>query len=392
MDRNDYNDSMREQKLSNRMSTLSESATLALNAKAKRMATEGKTIYNLTAGELASETPEYIQEYIATVLNQNKYTAVAGMPELRQAIADTMGAFYGKKFSAGQVVVTAGVKPALYASLLAIINPGDEVIVPIPMWVSYKHLIELAGGKTVGVRLTEEFDLDPDLIEASITSKTRAIILNSPHNPTGAVFSYKALALTAKKLKGKGITVIADDIYSKLVYGDDMSLVPKHDFEQVIIVNGFSKSQALTGWRTGYLIADEKTAAAITSLLSHTMGNTSVLGQQAALIALKQGDKPQDMPQLMKQKALVEKSLTDIPNIDFVRPKGAFYVFFDIRKITSDSAGWCERLLLETGVALVPGEAFETPGFARLSFVADESTLKEALEKIKHFVLRGEGK
>jgi aspartate aminotransferase len=324
------------------------------------------------------------------VLNQNKYTPVAGLTQLRQAIAAKMGDFYDKEIPAQQVVVTAGVKPALYASLLAIINPGDEVIVPTPMWVSYKHLIELAGGRVVGVGLTEEFDLDPEAIASRITPKTKAIILNSPHNPTGAVFSSSALASLAEKLQGKNIVVISDDIYSKLVYDKSFIPVPKYEFEQIIIVNGFSKSQALTGWRIGYLIAEERVASAVSSLLSHIMGNASVLGQQAALAALDQGDKPQDLPQLIRQKDLVENSLSGISKIGFVRPKGAFYAFLDLRKITTDSAGWCEKLLSDTGVALVPGEAFEAPGYARLSFVADEATLKIALDKIKQFINKGE--
>ncbi|PIZ63153.1 aspartate aminotransferase, partial [Candidatus Saccharibacteria bacterium CG_4_10_14_0_2_um_filter_52_9] len=275
------------------MATMNESATLALNARAKQLAAEGKTIYNLTAGELATDTPEYIQQAVARTLSQNKYTPVAGLPELRQEIARETKSFYGLDWiESTNVVVTGGAKPALYATLLALINPGDEVIVPTPSWVSYNHLIELVGGIVIEVPLTESFDLDHDAIAAQMSSRTRAVIVNSPHNPTGAVFSKTALSQLAVVLRGSNITVIADDIYAKLVYDRGFTPTPTCRFEKLVIINGFSKSQALTGWRIGYAIADKTIADAIASLLSHMTGNASVPSQQAALAALKRDDKP----------------------------------------------------------------------------------------------------
>jgi aspartate aminotransferase len=375
-------------KLSTRLKKLNESATLALNARVKQMATEGKTIYNLTAGELATGTPEYIQKAVAGSLAFNKYTPVAGLYELREAIASHAREFYGLDWiKADNVVATAGVKPALYASLLTIINPGDEVIVPVPGWTtSYKPIIELCGGVIVEVPLNASLDLDVGRMINIISTKTKAIILNSPNNPTGAIYSRQALDKLAAAIKGKGIVIIADDIYSKLVYDDSFALVPKCDYENLIIVNGFSKSQALTGWRIGYMIADAPIAKAATNLLSHITGNAALPSQYAAIEALKHSDAPPTttMQDLRLQRQIVIDGLDEC-GIKHNKPSGAFYVFLDVRQFSGDSNQWCEDLLGQTGVALVPGEAFSAPGFARMSFVADQKNLKNALRQIKLF-------
>ena len=375
--------------LADRMNSMQESATLALNARAKSLAAEGKTIYNLTAGELATSTPDYIQKAVAETLANNKYTAVAGMPKLRQEIADEARAFYGLDWiEAANVVVTPGAKPALYATLLALINPGDEVIVPVPAWVSYMHLIELVGGVVVETPLTESFDIDPQAVKAKLSPRTKAIIVNSPHNPTGAIFSESALHELADVVRGSNVTVIADDIYSKLVYDDSFTLVPKAGFEQLVIINGFSKSQALTGWRIGYVIAAQPVAHAITRLLSHITGNAAVPSQEAALAAMARHDQPpaETLTTLREQRLQVDAALKQVDGIHYHLPGGAFYFFLDVREVASSSSEWCERLLVEAGVALVPGEAFLAPGFARLTFSVDSSTLSKALEKIKEFI------
>ncbi len=384
-----YNkDKMSKIVLATRMATMNESATLALNARAKQLAVEGKTIYNLTAGELASDTPEYIQAAVAKTLKLNKYTPVAGLPQLRKLIADDARANYRLDWiEPSNVIVTAGAKPALSASFLAILNEGDEVIVPTPSWVSYNHLIELAGGVVVEVPLTEAYDLDPQAIAAKISSRTKAIVINSPHNPTGAIFSKSALNELAELLKGSGVTVISDDMYAKLVYVEDFKLVPTCGFEQLIIINGFSKSQALTGWRIGYVIAEQPVADAIINLLSHMTGNAAVPSQQAAIAAMERHDTPpqETIDALKRQRLMVDEVLGSSKGLKHNLPGGAFYVFIDLRNVTDNSAQWCEDLLVKTGVALVPGEAFSAAGFARLSFVADEATLKTALGLIVKF-------
>jgi aspartate aminotransferase len=375
--------------LADRMASMSESATLALNARAKQLVAEGKTIYNLTTGELASDTPDFIQEAVAKTLKLNKYTPVAGLPELRQQIAGHAREFYGLDWIQPEnVVVTAGAKPALYSTLLALINPGDEVIVPTPAWMtSYQPLIELAGGVVVEVPLNDELDLDVAAIQAKLSGKTKAIIVNSPNNPTGAIFSKTAIDKLSAVLKDSGVYVIADDIYTKLVFEADFTLVPTAGFDDLVIINGFSKSQALTGWRIGYLIADKAIATAATSLLSHITGNAPLPSQYAAIAAMTRHDQPpvETIEALKRQRQLVVDGLTEA-GIQHNLPGGSFYIFLDLRDITDSGAEWCERLLVEAGVALVPGEAFGAPGFARLTYVANEDYLKKALAQIKQFM------
>lgn len=370
------------------MGSMRESATLALNAKAKALASEGKTIYNLTAGELHSNTPEYIQDYVSGKLTLNKYTPVAGFPELRNLIAESTSKNYQLEWvKPSNVVVTAGAKPALAATFLALIDEGDEVIMPTPAWVSYKHLVELAGGKVIEVSTTENFDLDLTAIKAAITKKTRAIIINSPNNPTGCVYSKSRLDELAKILKGTDIFVISDDIYAKLVFTDNYTLPAKSGFDNLIIINGFSKSQALTGWRIGYVVAPNKVAQAITQLLSHITGNASIISQEAAIAAMQSDDTPpaQTLAHLKVQRQLVMDKLSSSKNLKLHEPEGAFYYFVDITKITHDSETWCEKLLDSTGVAVVPGEAFSAPGFFRLSFVTDAQVLEDTLDLILKF-------
>lgn len=379
-------------KLADRVNTMSESATLALNAQVQQMAAEGRGVYNLTAGELDIATPDYIQSYVAQNLHHNKYTPAAGLPKLRQEIADNARRFYGLDWiKPANVIVTAGAKPALYASLLALVNSGDEVILPIPAWVSYAKLVELAGGKVVEVPLAKNFDLDVSAIASKISDRTKAIVLNSPHNPTGAVFSKSRLEKLASTLKGSNITVIADDIYDQLVYEEEFTPVPTAGFDRIVVVNGFSKSQALTGWRIGYAITDEQIIKAMASLQSHMLGNAALPAQHAALAVLELGDTlPEGVLEgLTRKRQIVMQALNKIPSIKYYRPAGAFYVFLDLRQLTKDSSAWCADLLAQTGVAMVPGEVFEAPGFCRLTFAADEKMLQAAMELIRKFVAKG---
>lgn len=374
-------------KISDLASGLEESATLALNTKAKEIAASGAKVYNFTAGEPNTDTPAYIREYVATKLDQNHYTPVVGIPELRQAIAAHCRQFYAADWiEESNIMVVAGGKPGLYLGLMTVLNRGDEVILPSPGWVSYKYLVEAAGGKMIEVPLSENFDLDVAAIKEKITDKTKMIIINSPNNPTGSVYSQAALSKLADLINTTDITVLADDMYSKLVFDDTYKPITEFGFKNLIISNGFSKSQALTGWRIGYIVADSEIIIAATKLQSHLLGNTSNLSQYAALGGLAQDDKPPMLKELKQNRELVVDRLQKIPKIKFTPPGGAFYAFIDIRGITSDSMGWCEKLLREKGVALVPGEAFSVPGYVRLSFTTDTQTLEEGLQKIEEFI------
>lgn len=373
---------------------MQESATLALNARVKELKQSGKPVYNLTAGELDGETPKQIQLYVSKKLNQNKYTPTAGLPELRQLISKYESKRLARRISERNVVVTSGAKTALFTIFQALLNKGDEVILPTPAWVSYAHMIELAGGKVVKVPLKENNDLDAMALSKKITKKTKLVIINSPHNPTGSVFSKAELEKFARTIKKKNIYVLTDEIYESLTYGKKFFSVARAGLnsDQLIVVNGFSKSQALTGWRIGYVVSSDIISDALNSFLSHSSGNASVPAQLAAQSALLRGNKPTMYKILHERRLLVEKELNKIDQIDFVIPEGAFYFWLDLRKITKNSAGWCEALLNKTGVALVPGEAFFAPGFARLSFASDNKTLKTATRLIANFVKGEENK
>lgn len=378
-------------KISLRMGGLRESATLELNARAKQLAKDGKNIYNLTAGELASDTPLDIQEHVTKVLDQNKYTPVAGLPELRQLIADHYQAMSGQTWiKASNVVVTAGAKPAEYAVLMALIDPGDEIIVISPYWGSYKNMIELAGGKVKEVPANADFQLDIDAISKAINSRTKGIIVNSPNNPTGATYPKDDLLKLKQVLDSTNLIFITDEIYCTLIYGKDYCLPSSLNFKNTIIINGFSKSQALTGWRIGYLIAPDEVAAAATNILSHINGNAPLPSQHAGITAMQNDDRPPGttLELLQKQRDIVINKLQKAPDIKLIAPNGAFYFFLDISKVTSDSAKWCADLLDKYGVALVPGEAFAAPGYVRLTFVCEQNTLVEALDRIVEFTNR----
>lgn len=376
--------------LSKRLANLEESVTLALNAKVKGLQASGQTVYNLTAGEPDCDTPVYIQKAVAKALDQNKYTPSAGLPALRDAIALSAQVFYAAKWiKEKNIVVTAGAKPALFASFQALLDPGDEVIIPTPSWVSYRHQVELAGGAVVEVPLKSDFDLDAKAMAQKIGPRTKIILINSPHNPTGSVFSVNEIAKLARAVKDKPIFVLSDDIYARLVYDHDYCPITTQPFnkDRLVIINGFSKSQALTGWRIGYLIAPPAVATAVTQLLSHVFGNAPLPSQIAALSALERGDKPPMLKDLRRRRKLVSKALAKIPKIEFTLPGGAFYFFIDVRQMTYDSQTWCENLLAKKQVALVPGEAFGAPGFVRLSFAASDKTLVDGLKKMREFVM-----
>jgi aspartate aminotransferase len=383
---------MSHEVLAGRIATLEESATLALNSRVKELAASGLKVYNLTAGELDCATPEYIQTAVAGTLHLNKYTPVPGLPELRAAIAVHCASFYDTGWiTPAHVAVTAGAKPALAATFLALLNPGDEVILPTPSWVSYRHLIELAGGVVVKAPLSPRYNLDVPAIKQRITPRTKMIIVNSPHNPTGAVFSSQALASLATLIQNTNIFVLADDIYAKLVFSSRYQPITRFiDPDQLVIINGFSKSQALTGWRIGYVVASTTIIGAVTKILSHVTGNAAVPSQQAALAALTRHDTPEMLAELRLRRDIVTAALSTIPYLKFEIPEGAFYFLLDLRSVTANSAGWCEQLLIKKRVALVPGEAFSTPGFARLSFATSTKTLGTAIQLIHEFVTESE--
>lgn len=372
--------------MANHLSGLEESATLELNARVKSMAEQGRKVYNLTAGELPCQTPKYIEETVALKLKENKYTPAVGLLKLRNLAAEETNRFYSvKHVSSANIVITPSVKPAIYMSLLALLNPGDQVIIPAPTWPSYFYQVRLAGGVPVVVNLDENFDLDVEAIAAQLNSKTKAIILSSPNNPTGTVFSAQKLSKLSAVLEPTNVCILSDDIYNKLVYTNKYKPPAFYNFKKIIIFNGFSKSHALTGWRIGYLTAEKRVAEAIAKIQSQIIGNASLPSQYGAIAALENGNSPVMLKELMNNRKILIDKLAGSKNIRLIEPDGAFYGFLDISKITKNSKKWSSHLLEKTGVAVVPGEIFFAPGFVRLNFAVDEKILTKGLDLLLEY-------
>lgn len=388
--------------LSKRVQNVSPSATLALSAKAKQLKADGYDVKNLTAGEPNFNTPEHIKEAAIQAIRAGKsdfYTAALGIVELRKAIAEATNAEYHTDYTFENVAVTVGGKFSLYAVAQTILDPGDEVLIPLPYWVSYSEQVKLAEGKSVFV-LPETGKLKVTVadLEAKRTEKTKAVIINSPQNPSGVIYTRAELEAIGNWAVKNNIWLIADDMYNKLVYNGNsfVSLVELSEAikQQTILINGFSKTYSMTGWRVGYTLANKELIAKLGTVVGHATGNLSAVSQYAALAALQQD---QACVEKMRQEyetrlneiyPLVEK----IPGFELTaKPEGAFYLFPNIQKALkatgfSDAPSFADALLSETFVAVVPGEAFGMPGHIRLSYATSLEDLREAIVRIEKFV------
>ena len=381
------------------------SATLKLNATVAQMKSEGVPVLSLGAGEPDFDTPEHIRQAAIEAMNSGKtrYTDVSGIPQLRQAIADHIFKQKGLRYDAKEVIVGAGAKQVLYHALQAILNPGDEVVLPSPYWVSYTEMIRMAGGVPVFVSTDPAnfFLPTPEQMASVITDRTKAMIMNSPNNPTGAVWPRELVAAAMALAKKHDFWVISDEIYEALVY-DGMEHVSPASisadaFSRTIVISGFSKSYAMTGWRIGYGSGPRKVIAAMAALQSHATGNVNSIAQYAALAAL-QG--PQDCVQQMKQSFERRRTLmTDCVNraglTIGIQPQGAFYLLLDIRsalgrtidgRVINSDLDFSEALLAHSYVAVVPGSPFGAPNFVRLSYAVSDATIVEAVERIGKFM------
>lgn len=389
-------------------SSIQPSATLAAAAKARQMKAEGIHVFDFCLGEPDFPTPEHICKaaFKAMQDGHTHYTPANGVPELRSAIARLYQTTYGLKCSPDQVVVSNGSKHSLYNALAAICGPGDEVIIPTPYWVSYSDLVGMSGAKFVLVETRHEdaFRMTPAQLRAALTPRTRLVMLNSPNNPSGTVYTRSQLEGLADVVLDSGIGVLSDEIYERLVYGDAkatcFATLRPGLAERTITVSGVSKSFAMTGWRMGWAIAPLHLARAMTALQGQQTSNPSSVSQYATIAAL-EGD--QDCVEKMRRefesrRDLVCKRLAAMPGIVCPIPGGAFYAFFNVaahfgrslqgRKIT-DSASFCQAAL-ETGhVGLVPGSAFGYEGYVRLSFAASRDQLQGGLDRLEQWLRAG---
>jgi aspartate aminotransferase len=392
--------------LARRMASLEPSATLAMAAKASALAASGVHVIDLSVGEPDFPTPAHICAAAEAAIRagKTKYTPAAGIPDLRKAVAADASRRTGLAVTPAQVVVSNGAKHALHNVFMALLDEGDEVIVPAPYWVSYGELIKLSGAKPVLLEtsIADDFKLRPEAFRAALTPKTRMLLLCSPSNPTGVVYTPDELRALADIAIEADLAVIADEIYDQLVFDGRQSpsfpTLRPGLADRTVVVAGVSKTYSMTGWRIGWTISPEPLAKAIGNLQSQETSNPCSVSQHAALAAL---TGPQDCVADMcrafqKRRDLVAKTLSALPGVRLPEIGGAFYAFFDIQEPLAraqsrgiaTSAAWCEALLEQEHVALVAGSAFGAEGHVRMSFAAAEEKLTDGLARIARFLAR----
>ncbi|MDK4467006.1 pyridoxal phosphate-dependent aminotransferase [Enterococcus hirae] len=389
-------------KLSKRVQQLEPSVTLAAAAKAKALKAQGKDILSLTVGEPDFATPENIQEVAVQAIRNGKasyYTPSAGIPELRQAIVDYIKEYYGITYEPSQTIVTDGAKFALYALFQTILDPEDEVIIPVPYWVSYGVQVKLAEGRPVFVKGEENngFKITVSQLEASRTPKTKALIINSPSNPTGMIYDQKELQAIGEWAVKHDILIVADDIYGRLVYNGNeftpIATISEAIRKQTIIINGVSKTYAMTGWRIGYALGNQEIIDGMIAIASQSTSNSTAVSQYAAIEALTGEQDPVEEMRLAFEERLniLYPLVSNLPGVTLNKPQGAFYLFPNVKETLAmcgyeNVTKWVEDLLEETGVALVTGEGFGAPENVRLSYATDLGTLEEAVRRIAQFI------
>ena len=392
--------------VSKKVKEIAPSLTLEITAKAKKMKSEGISVIGFGAGEPDFNTPKYIIDSAKNALDIGftKYTPAAGMVELKKAICDKFLKDNSLTYDPAQIVVSSGAKSSLYHAICAIVDDGDEVILPSPYWLTYPELIKLAGGKCVLVE-TEKgngYKMTAEQFENAVTDKTKCLILNSPNNPTGAVYSKEEIENIAKVAEKHGLFVISDEIYEKLIYGGEVhySIAQCSDYmkEHTIIINGMSKTYSMTGWRIGYLAAPLAIAKAISSMQSHTTSNACSIAQYASVTALTDSEGDNFIAQMQKvfddrRKLMIEK-LSVVDGIECIEPKGAFYVFVNVSKLFGKTFEGTEingsltfaDCALKRGVALIPGVAFGNDECIRLSYAISKEDIEEGLSRLVKFI------
>lgn len=388
--------------VSNRAQQLTPSVTLAAAAKAKALKAKGVDVLSLTVGEPDFVTPKNIQKAAIASIEDGRasyYTPSGGIPELKQAVVSYVEREYQLRYQSKQVIVTDGAKYALYLLFQAILNVGDEVIIPVPYWVSYGEQVKLAEGKPVFVSSTQEqsFKVSVAQLEAVRTDKTKAIILNSPSNPTGVIYTEEELRQIGEWAVAHNILIIADDIYGRLVYNGHrftpIATISEAIRQQTIIINGVSKTYAMTGWRIGFAVGDEKIIQAMTQLASQSTSNPVAVSQYAAIEALTgEQSTVEDMRQAFEKRLNhIYPKVAALPGVSLIKPEGAFYLFPNVKKTLEicgydNVTNWVEDLLQEAHVALVTGEGFGAPEHVRMSYATDLMTLEKAIERMNDFI------
>ena len=387
--------------LAKRVKTLTPSTTLAITAKAKELKKSGANVIGLGAGEPDFNTPAYILDAAKSAMDAGftKYTPSGGIPELKAAIHEKLKKDNKLDYAQEEIIVTLGAKHALYLLFQVLLDEGDEVIIPSPYWVSYPEQVKLAEGVPVIIDTLEEneFKLTPEELEKSITTKTKALVINSPSNPTGMMYSEEELKQLGEVCVKHGILIVSDEIYEKLIYTDEphvsiAALSPELK-KQTIVINGVSKSHAMTGWRIGYAAGEKSIIKAMTNLASHSTSNPTSISQYAALAAYEADEaNVTEMKNVFAERLDVFYELiNEIPGLQTVKPKGAFYLFPKATEAAKKNGfstvdEWVTAILEEEKVAIVPGSGFGAPNYIRLSYALSLDELREAAKRIKRFV------
>ena len=386
--------------LSNLISSVEESRTLAISSLIKKLKAEGKNVLSFSAGEPDFPTPGFIKEAAIKAINNNftYYTANEGYPDLIKAIIKKFKEDNGLEFNPENILVSSGAKHSLFNILQAVCNPGDEVIFQSPYWVSYPEMVKLARAKSVIIDagVETEYKILPAALEKAITEKTKVFLFNSPSNPTGAVYSKKEILALAEVLKGKDIFVLTDEIYEKIIFdGEEHFSIGTVDFlkDKTITVNGVSKAYSMTGWRIGYAGGPKNIIKLARNLQSHSTSNAASISQAAAQAALSNHSSEIDMMvgEFKKRRDFIVSELNKIPGVKCPLPKGAFYVFYDVSSYygksvngmeIKDSTSFCNYVLNEQNVGLVPGVAFGNDNCVRMSYACSQAQIEDGLGRL----------
>ncbi|QOP45727.1 pyridoxal phosphate-dependent aminotransferase [Sulfurimonas paralvinellae] len=383
--------------LTNRINTLSESITIAVSTLAQELKAQGKDILSFSAGEPDFDTPQVIKDAAISAINSGftKYTAVDGIPALKEAVAKKLKRDNGLEYAPNQIIVNNGAKHSLFNLFSATIDNGDEVIIPAPYWVTYPELVKYCGGKVVEIQTddTTGFKITAQQLKNAITPKTKMLVLTTPSNPTGAIYSKEELTALAEVLKGTDILVASDEMYEKLTYeGEFTSTAAISDdmFKRTVTINGLSKSVAMTGWRFGYTAAyDTELIKATKKLQSQSTSNINTMTQYAAIPGL-DGSADKDIAMMktefIKRRDEAVKLFNEVDGLSVLKPDGAFYLFVNIKEVSNDSLSFAKELLESKGVAVVPGVGFGSEGYFRFSFATGIATIREGIRRIDEFI------
>ena len=390
-------------KISKKAQSIPASMTLEITAKVKQLKSEGKSIIGFTAGEPNFNTPAYIIDSCKEALDKGvtKYTPVAGMPELKNAIVKKFKEDNGLDYDASQIIVSDGAKASLFHAVYALVDDGDEVIIPAPFWFTYEEQVKICGGVPVIVNTKAEngYKITPNELEEAITEKTVCIMLNSPSNPTGALYTEEELVALSKVIEKHNLVVISDEIYEKLIYDGvkhvSIASVSPYMKENTVVVNGVSKTYSMTGWRIGYLAAPKAIAQAINRVQGHTTSNACSFAQYASVTALLGGeDIIEDMRKAFDDRRKYMISRLDGMGLNYVKPQGAFYLFVDISKFIGKKFNGKQitgsmdfaSYLTDEGVAVIPGLPFHADNFIRFSYAVAMNDIEEGFNRFEAFI------